>query len=213
VSNIRVDISSYDNFRRATFGKKYDTDGAFGYQCFDAADLLWRNISMLQRNGNSRLGRLRSSNGSAHGAWNGVIRTGENREAITPVNSNTYNARVGFDLITDVRKIKRGDVIVFGTGLGQHGHIGFADSDWNSSRIDCYSQNQGGSQTRAQFSVVSYASRHLIGAFRYREWSKTKTIYDALEVLKQIAGLPNTAPANSVIGDALGIIREITRNG
>jgi N-acetylmuramoyl-L-alanine amidase len=125
---------------------------------------------MQQGSTNGHESRLRSPNGSAAGAWEGTLT--ENVPA--PVLSSVHNARVGFNLIADVTQIRRGDVIVFSEGLCRHGHIGFADSDYSPLTISCYSQNQGGTNGRGQeaaFSVATYPSRHLLGAFRYRAWN------------------------------------------
>jgi hypothetical protein len=150
-----VDISSYDAFRKATFGKLYDVDSAFGHQCWDAAALLWIQLTP-PRNLSS------GGTGAARGCWE-------------VVSARNINAGTEFELITDVTKIKRGDIIVFGTGLGKYGHIGFTDEDFDPGKsiIATYSQNQGGTAGQGQaaaFSVVSYRTSALIGAFRFKAW-------------------------------------------
>lgn len=198
MNKFTIDISSYDTFRKATFGKAFDIDNYAGAQCFDAADLLWRNIRPEPWDGN----RLRSSNGGASGAWIGTIGGKPAKE---------HNARDDFKLIPDVTKVKRGDVIVFGEKLGSFGHIGFADEDYSKSKtkIATFSQNQGGTDGKGQaaaFSVKSYSVSALIGAFRYKAWNVKERlkgdidgdgdvdIMDALEIEKKLAGLPNVVP-------------------
>ena len=154
-----VDISSYDTFRKATFGKLYDVDDAFGHQCWDAAALLWIQLTPPRRLSSG-------GTGSARGCW----------EVLSARNTN---AGAEFELITDVTKIKRGDIIVFGRGLGQHGHIGFADEDYKTPSISTYSQNQGGTNgvgQAAAFSVRAYRSDALIGAFRFKTWQTQRQV-------------------------------------
>jgi hypothetical protein len=163
----KIDITSYDNFRAATFGKLYDVDNAYGYQCYDAACLLWTQLTpprMLKC----------GSTGAARGAWEIDAARKE-------------NAGEEFDLIFDVKKIKRGDIVVFDKVLGYYGHIGFADEDYSGGTLAVYSQNQGGSSgvgAAAAFSVMRWRTEGLIGAFRYRRWAQiltmpvTKTISD-----------------------------------
>ncbi|MCL2036392.1 MAG: hypothetical protein FWG83_03280 [Oscillospiraceae bacterium] len=205
MSKYTVNISSYDAFRKDTFGKLFDTDNAYGSQCFDAADLLWRQLKTTQPDGSPR--RLRATGGAAMGAWDVSVRA--------------TNAGTEFDIIADVTKIKRGDVIVFGTKLGAYGHIGFADEDYKTPAISTYSQNQGGTNgvgQAAAFTVRSYTSAGLIGAFRFKAWNapppppnppSPSRMDDALEMLKQLAKMPNTAPPDSTIGDVLEILKEL----
>jgi hypothetical protein len=167
MAKYKIDISSYDNFRAATLGKLYDVDNAYGYQCYDAACLLWTQLNpprMLKC----------GTTGAARGAWEVEAARKE-------------NAGDEFDIITDVTKIKRGDIVVFGQGLGYYGHIGFADEDYSGGMLAVYSQNQGGTSgvgPAAAFSVMRWRSAALIGAFRYKKWAGkpampvTKTLTD-----------------------------------
>ena len=104
-------------------------------------------------------------------------RTGAARGIWEEKTARARNAGTEFELITDVTKIKRGDVIVFGSKLGSYGHIGYADEDYptsKSSTIACYSQNQGGSNGAGQaaaFCVKRCNKAALIGAFRYKAWA------------------------------------------
>jgi hypothetical protein len=155
MAKYKLDITSYDKFRAATKGKLFDIDGAYGAQCWDGAALLWQ-----------QLGRsLATGNGYAEGCWR---------------LKRTENAGKDFDLITDPKKIKRGDVIVFGTKIGTAGHIGFADEDYSTKKttLACYGENQGGTAGKgaaSAFCVKAYNSSWIIGAFRFKKWAASVT--------------------------------------
>jgi hypothetical protein len=148
-----VDISSYDTFRAATFGKQFDIDNAYGNQCWDGAALLWQ-----------QLGRSLSAGGT--GAAYGTFAVETARKT---------NAGSDFEIITDIKQIKRGDIIVYGQTLGKYGHIGFADEDYpTAAKINTFGENQGGTDgkgTASAFSVKSYSKTAIIGAFRFKKWS------------------------------------------
>jgi hypothetical protein len=151
MAKYKVDITSYDKFRAATLGKCYDIDGAFGAQCWDGAALLWQ-----------QLGRsLLSGDGSAKGCW---------------LLKKSDNAGKDFDVIADKTKIRRGDVVIFGTGIGKYGHICFADADYDpkKSTLACYGENQGGTSGKGQasaFCVKNYNAGWILGAFRLKKWA------------------------------------------
>jgi len=152
-TNYKIDITSYDTFRKATIGKGYDVDGAYGAQCYDGAALLWKLIGKFLSSGGT---------GAARGCW---------------TNAKTANAGTDFDLITKQTDILRGDVIVFSRGT--YGHIGFADEDWNNSgKILVFGQNQGGTDGKlpgAEFTSKYFASETVCGAFRLKRWAGTAT--------------------------------------
>ena len=60
INYFSVPIDSYDSFRNATFGKGYDIDGSWGYQCWDGAALFWQQLGMW----------LATGDGYARGCWN-----------------------------------------------------------------------------------------------------------------------------------------------
>lgn len=156
-----VPVNTYDAFRNAVMGKGYDVDGAFGYQCWDGAALLWQQFGLS----------LITGNGCAAGCWT------------LKKDVNKYDK---FELITDVKKVKRGDVLVFSTG--KYGHIGFADEDYNNpNSIRFLGQNQGGTPKGAAggagFNVINMSLATFLGAFRLKAWA-TST--------------PTTAPADKV---------------
>ena len=121
-TNKKVDISSYDKFREATYGKAYNLDGAYGAQCWDGVQLLYSNLGMTLITG---------ERGFVKYCW---------------LNETSRNANTGsqFTQITDKTKIRRGDVVVwYCSSESDTGHIAFADEDYNTSGwIRLYGQNQ-----------------------------------------------------------------------
>lgn len=148
-----VPINSYDSFRASVIGKGFDVDGAYGYQCWDGAALVWQQLG---RN-------LQTGNGAASGCWN---------------LKRDVNAGSDFELIWNVNDVRRGDIVVF--GAGQYGHIGFADANYNGSGvISLLAQNQGGSPKGAAggagFNVVNVNATSFLGAFRLKKWATGDT--------------------------------------
>lgn len=143
-----VPIGTYNDFRAATLGKGFDIDGAYGFQCFDLCAVLWQQIG---RN-------LLTGNGCAYGCW---------------TLKRDVNAGSDFELITSKEKVKRGDVVVF--RMGQFGHIGFADEDYNGSVcIKLLGQNQGGvpyPKGGSYTNVVNVSMATFLGAFRFKKWA------------------------------------------
>ena len=136
-----IPIGTYQAFRDAVIGRKFDLDQSYGAQCWDGACLLWE-----------QLGRwLYTGNGCAYGCW---------------TLERDRNAGIDFELIWDKRDIKRGDVIVF--GCGEYGHIGFADEDYSGKDyIRLLGQNQSPDMA---FCVVNMALGSFLGAFRFKKW-------------------------------------------
>ena len=140
-----VPIDSYDNFRNTVVGNGYDIDGAYSFQCWDLACLLW-----------TQLGRWLSTGGTgaARGCWTAA---------------KDANAGDDFDLITNKADVKRGDVVVF--GCGEYGHIGYADADYDGGAyIKLLGQNQTADM---KASVVNVSMSTFLGAFRFKRWEAT----------------------------------------
>lgn len=137
----KVDISSYDAFRKEVIGKGYDIDGKYGFQCWDGACLLWENLGRW----------LYTGNGEARGCW---------------TLERDRNAGNDFDLIYKKEDIKRGDVVVF--SCGEYGHIGYADEDFaGNTYIRLLGQNQSADM---RFCVINMGLGTFLGAFRYHGW-------------------------------------------
>lgn len=146
-----INITNYDTFRAAVINRGFDIDGYYGWQCWDGAALLWQQIGKTLSTGGT---------GAAKGCW---------------TNARDINAGTDFTLVTNVRDVKRGDVVVYGGG--QWGHIGFADSDYTGgSWISTLGQNQGGTtgpNGGAAFNIANVSANNFLGAFRFKRWIST----------------------------------------
>lgn len=144
-----IGIANYDTFRAAVINKGFDIDGYYGWQCWDGAALLWQQIGKSLSTGGT---------GTAKGCW---------------TNARAINAGTDFDLITSVKDVKRGDVVVFGGG--QYGHIGFADANYTGGNwISTLGQNQGGNpglNGGAAFNIANVSANNFLGAFRFKRWT------------------------------------------
>lgn len=138
-----VDISTPETFKNAIIGQCIDTDGAYGSQCYDTANLFWQNYA----------GRNLSTCGT--GAAKGTLNCWE------------YNAGGEFDMIWDATQLRPGDIVVFNGG--QWGHIGMAMGYYNNGYITLLSTNQGGTPCAGGGStanIINISLRDFAGAFR-----------------------------------------------
>lgn len=149
--------SSYDEWRAATMGRSFNTDGFFGCQCWDYASELWYNV----------------------GFGTGWPHTGPNLAAYECWTVSRYqNAGTQFDLVELLALVKKGDVVVLNYGRfpgDTVGHIAFADEDYDGSgQMWLVGQNQvnpnptlGSPVARSRMSVTAF-----LGAFRLKEWDQ-----------------------------------------
>lgn len=167
-----VDISSYQKFRDSVLGNYYNTDGDHGAQCWDGANILWRQA----------IGRkLQTGTGYARGCWE------SKRDA---------NAGTEFELITDIGSVRRGDIVVFNGPDAKTGHIAFADEDYNGSgSLSVLGQNQtsrskvtsydsDGGCWEGPFTVTPWNTAYFLGAFRYKGWKNTIPIQTGFYYIK-----------------------------
>jgi hypothetical protein len=183
-----VNTSSYDSFKAATTGKRFDVDGCYGAQCWDGAALLWQQLGRNLSTGGT---------GSARGCWE-------------VESARKTNAGSDFELIPEPKNIKRGDVVVFGKNFSTHGHICFADMDYpKSGKLKCFGQNQDGTQgVKGNFKVCEYGTSCLIGAFRFKKWvSAAKPVVPAPATLvTNVATLVKTVSTTAFkVGDKVKI--------
>lgn len=162
---VSVDVTSYDTFRNAVNGNGFDCDNLYGAQCIDLFMLLNYNIG-----------------GYSAGYYDGppYVKAGPNEyvsECWTVTASRTYNAASNYDLITDVTKLKRGDMIILsGTFVNPPGHNAFCDEDYNPNHpttISCLGQNQGGAYFPTGGACANVTDLYLtnfLGAFRLKRW-------------------------------------------
>lgn len=150
---VSVDISSYDAFKEATLGNGYDVDGVYGFQCVDMAKLLAGNA------GRSAPYWLSLPDGYAYEGWT----VDSNRE---------YNRGDLFELITERKDVRKGDLVVLaGTTAFPSGHIAFADSDWYDGILYAYllGQNQVDPNytTGHIVTLTNVGVSGFLGAFRF----------------------------------------------
>lgn len=142
-----VDISTPTTFKNATIGQCVDTDGHYGSQCWDLANLFWQNAA----------GRTLSTWGT--GAAKGTILD----------SAWQYNAGDEFEMIWDTTQLRAGDWVVFTNG--QYGHIGMAMGGYNNGYIALLGTNQGGAPCDGGGStanIVNISLKNFGGAFRYK---------------------------------------------
>lgn len=136
-------------FKDYTLGGCWNTDGYYGSQCWDLADMFWQNYT----------GRNFSTcgTGAVKGGWD----------------CREYNAGNEFELITDKNELQAGDWIVFSSG--KYGHIGMALGSYNDGYISLLGQNQGGSPCESGGSATNIININLnsfLGAFRPKSYIK-----------------------------------------
>lgn len=145
----KVNVSSYDAFRKEVNGNGYDVDGSYGNQCYDGAAVMLYSAT----------GRKLSTGGTgaARGCWE-------------VESARRFNVGSEFELITDKTQIKRGDML-FWSMNSRWGHVAFADADYNGSAyLPVLGENQKGNGSGYPFTVVNMNLATFLGAFRYKNW-------------------------------------------
>lgn len=145
----KVNVSSPQSFCNEVFGKGYDVDGYYGYQCWDAWALCVWNLC------NGASAPTKPGGGGAIDCWNV---------------SRNYYKNLGWQLITDKSQIQYGDWLVFSGGA--YGHIGMAVSNNLGNYVKLLGQNQTGSGNGSPFNIVNFSLNNFVGAFRWPAWSK-----------------------------------------
>lgn len=136
-------------FKDYTLGGCWNTDGAYGSQCWDLADMFWQNYA----------GRNFSTcgTGAAKGSWN----------------CKEYNAGEQFELVYDPTTLQAGDWVIFGSG--KYGHVGMALGGYNNGYVALLGQNQGGSPCEgggSSTNIINISLNSFIGAFRPKSYIK-----------------------------------------
>lgn len=136
-------------FKNYTIGSCWNTDGAYGGQCWDLGDLFWQNYA------SRRLSTC--GTGAAKGIWN----------------CKEQNAGGDFVLVTNAKKLQTGDWIIFGNGV--YGHIGMALGGYNNGYVSLLGQNQGGKACDGgggAANIVNISLKSFVGAFRPKTYVK-----------------------------------------
>lgn len=154
-----VDTSTPQAFRDAVYGQCIDTDGHYGSQCWDLANLFWQNYA----------GRTLSTCGT--GAAKGTL------------NCYEQNAGSEFEMIWDKTQLQAGDIVVFTNG--QWGHIGMAMGSYNNGYISLLGTNQGGTACAGGGStanIINISLANFGGAFRPKSYIVTPEVDPVIPV-------------------------------
>lgn len=163
-------------FKNYTLGKCLNTDGAYGAQCWDLADVFWQNVS----------GRRAQTCGT--GAAKGMIQDGCWQK----------NAGDEFIMIWDAAQLQAGDWVIFTNG--QWGHVGMALGTYNNGYITLLGQNQGGGYCQgggSSTNIVNISLKNFGGAFRYNKYEEARI---AAEEAKRVAEQAAQKPQESASG-------------
>lgn len=138
-------------FKNYTLGKCWNTDGAYGGQCWDLGDLFWQNYTKNGRNLST------CGTGAAKGIWN----------------CKEYNAGTEFNLVTSAKKLQLGDWVIFDGG--KYGHVGMALGSYNNGYVALLGQNQGGKVCDGgggAANIINISVKNFKGAFRPKTYVK-----------------------------------------
>ena len=146
-------------FKDYVLGKCYNTDGAYGAQCWDLADMYWQNYA----------GRRFSTcgTGAAKGSWD----------------CRDNNAGNEFELVYDATKLQAGDWVIFGGGTW--GHVGMALGGYNDGYVALLGQNQGGSGCDGGGStanIINISLKSFVGAFRPKSYIKPEPVAPVIPI-------------------------------
>ena len=142
-------------FKNYVLGKCWNTDNAYGGQCWDLADLFFQNYA----------GYRAQTCGT--GAAKGMVYDGCWQK----------NATDKFEMIWDPNSLQAGDVVVFGNGT--YGHVGFALGKPNNGYITLLGQNQGGEVCDgggSSANIININLKNFTGAFRPKAYIKVEPI-------------------------------------
>lgn len=140
-----------EEFIKATIGRAYDMDGwpkGWPYQCWDYADYFWLN--QVGRAFVTKYG----GKASVRDSW---------------TVSRKINAGSEFELITDKKKLKVGDWVIFNGG--GDGHVGIVKS---ITKAGVSVMLQGENQPSMYVNVINRTLSDFLGAFRFKAWHKTE---------------------------------------
>lgn len=142
-----VDTTTPDTFKNAVIGQCIDTDGHFGSQCWDLANLYWQNVA---------------------DRWLSTCGTGAAKGTLDCWEQNAGNE---FEMVWDKTQIKPGDIVVFTNGI--YGHIGMALGSYNNGYVALLGTNQGGTGCAGGGStanIVNISLKSFGGAFRPKQY-------------------------------------------
>lgn len=182
-------------FKNYVLGKCLNTDGAYGAQCWDEADVFWQNVAS------------RRAQTCGTGAAKGMIQDGCWQK----------NAGDEFIMIWDATQLQAGDWVIFTNG--KWGHVGMALGTYNNGYVTLLGQNQGGTPCPGGGSagnIVNISLKNFGGAFRYKKYEEARiaaeqakrAAEEAARKAQEDASKPQTSKDSYVVkkGDTLGSI-------
>lgn len=137
---------NYQEFINYYNGKALDYDGVSGVQCVDLAKFYLNRVFGLQP-----------------GAWGNAKDYYLNYNAIPSLVNN-------FTRIANTPSFvpQKGDIVIWGTGLGKYGHIAIATGEGNTSQFYSYDMNWGGKACKK----VLHNYKGFLGVLRPKDQSK-----------------------------------------
>ena len=146
---IYAPVETATEFKDYTLGKCFNTDGAYGAQCWDLADVFWQNYAGMR------------AQTCGTGAAKGMINDGCWQK----------NAGDKFVMIWDATQIQAGDWVIFTNG--QYGHVGMALGGYNNGYVTLLGQNQGGGWCEgggSSTNIININLKSFGGAFRPKDY-------------------------------------------
>jgi len=142
-----IDISTPWTVMAALNGKCVIMGNPFGSQCVNTTNVIAEN----------QVGYWMSTcgTGAARGIWDCA----------------DYNARGGYELITDPTQLRPGDLFV--TWGGEFGHTGMVAGYYNNGYVPVFSTNQGGTacaEGGSAANTINLSMATFSGAFRWHGW-------------------------------------------
>lgn len=175
-------------FKNYVLGKCLNTDGAYGAQCWDLADVFWQNVAS------------RRAQTCGTGAAKGMVADGCWQK----------NAGNEFIMVWDPTQLQAGDWVILTNG--QWGHVGMALGTYNKGYVTLLGQNQGGSSCPGGGSagnIINISLKNFGGAFRYKPYEEARIAAEEAKKAKEEASKQPRSEASAdeyVVkrGDTLG---------
>lgn len=139
----------FDSYFAKWLGKGIDFDGKYGVQCFDLAN----HYSVNLIGGKQFLGM---------GAY----------EIYT--NFDNQPAHELYERIQNTPEFipQKGDIMVWGTGIGQYGHVAICNGEGDTTWFNSYDQNWG--YAHAPVTLVKHSYQGVLGVLRPRDQAKIR---------------------------------------
>jgi len=173
-----IDISTPWTVMAALNGKCVTMGNPYGSQCVNTTNVIAEN----------QVGYWMSTcgTGAARGIWDCA----------------DYNARGGYELITDPTQLRPGDLFV--TWGGEFGHTGMVAGYYNNGYVPVFSTNQGGAacaEGGSAANTINLSMATFSGAFRWHGWD---SLFETPAEPEQVLPISNCKEKYVEKGDTLG---------